>query len=151
MILSTKGRYAVMALVDLAIHGENRPVKLLAIAQRQGLDQGYLEQIFAKLKKSGLVNSVKGPGGGYKLGRAQSGISISDIMFSVDENISMTRCQKNSAEGCMKDKSRCHTHHLWEDLGDHIYKFLRNISIEDVCKKRLGGNLFDANCEVSNG
>jgi Rrf2 family iron-sulfur cluster assembly transcriptional regulator len=150
MILSTKGRYAVMALVDIASFGKNKPVKLFSISERQGLDQGYLEQIFAKLKKTGLVKSVRGPGGGYILGRHSSEISISDIMFSVEENIIMTRCAKNSGEGCLKDKARCRTHHLWEDLGDHIYRFLRDISIEDVCNRNLGKSSMTIK-EVSNG
>lgn len=137
MILTTKGRYAVMALVDIAVYGQNGPVRLASISERQGLDQGYLEQIFAKLKKVGLVASVRGPGGGYILGRPKVEISISDIMFAVEENIKMTRCAKDSGQGCLSDKTRCVTHHLWEDLGDHIYKFLCNISIEDVCQKRL--------------
>ena len=137
MILSTKGRYAVMALVDIAVYGQNGPVRLASISERQGLDQGYLEQIFAKLKKDGLVVSIRGPGGGYLLGRPKSEISVSDIMFAAEENIKMTRCSKESGQGCLENKMRCATHHLWEDLGDHIYKFLREITLQDVCSKRL--------------
>ncbi len=137
MILSTKGRYAVMALVDIAVHCQNGPVRLASVSERQGLDLGYLEQIFSKLKKVGLVASVRGPGGGYMLGRPKTDISISDIMFAVEENIKMTRCQRETGQGCLQDKTRCAAHHLWEDLGDHIYRFLRGISLEDVCQKRL--------------
>ncbi len=150
MILSTKGRYAVMALVDIAVYGQSAPVKLESISERQGLDQGYLEQIFAKLKKGGLVAARKGPGGGYLLGRLMSEISISDIMFAVDENIKMTRCEKGSDQGCLQDKARCVTHHLWEGLGDHIYGFFREISLEDVCKKRLKKLDFNNNIMVAN-
>ncbi len=137
MILSTKGRYAVMALVDIAVHGNSGPVKLASISQRQELDQGYLEQIFVKLKRVGLVTPIKGPGGGYLLGRPKSDIAIADIMFAVEENLKMTRCQKNSSTGCMQDKTRCVTHHIWESLGDHIHGFLKGITLEDVCARRL--------------
>ncbi|MFI4983833.1 MAG: Rrf2 family transcriptional regulator [Rickettsiales bacterium] len=135
MFLTTKGRYAVMALVDIAINSNGKPVTLSEIAARQTIDLGYLEQIFTKLRKVGLVGSVRGPGGGYLLKRAGNEIFVSDVMFAVDESIKMTRCEHKTGMGCLDNKSRCTTHHFWEDLEDHIYNFLKSITIADVATK----------------
>ncbi len=137
MILTTKGRFAVMALVDIAINCNGNPVNLADIARRQGIDTGYLEQIFIKLKKSGIVQSFRGPGGGYKLARQSNDLIISDILRAVEEGIKMTRCTPNTGEGCMKDKSVCLTHHLWEELEDTIHGYLKNITIAAVCENNL--------------
>jgi Rrf2 family transcriptional regulator, iron-sulfur cluster assembly transcription factor len=142
MLLTTKGRYAVMALVDMATYANDKPMQISKIADRQAIDKGYLEQIFSKLKKVGLIESTRGPGGGYKFSRPIDEIRIADIMFAVDESIKMTRCEGKSALGCMHDKSRCLTHHLWEELGDSIYDFLSKLSLDDVCRKRMGKFVF---------
>lgn len=137
MILSTRGRYAVMAMVELASRGDKKPVTLADISQRQEIPLAYLEQIFAKLRKSGLVKSVRGPGGGYRLNRAAAETWVSDIILAAEEPIKMTRCDSGAA-GCMSPKTRCLTHDLWEGLGNQIYSYLRVISLEDICQRRLG-------------
>ena len=120
MRLSTKGRYAVMAMADLARNGADRAVSLAEIATRQEISLSYLEQLFARLRKSGLVKSVRGPGGGYRLARA-------------------TRCVgAGSPKGCMIKGERCITHHLWEDLGQEIHRYLASVSLEDVIQNRTG-------------
>lgn len=132
MLLTTKARYAVMALVDMAyLEKNNKPVALYELSGRQNLDLNYMEQIFAKLRKSGLIKSIKGPGGGYLLSRTSNEIFISDIVKSVDESTKMTRCE--GEVGCMPDKSRCLTHDLWEGLSNHIDQYLSRISLADVC------------------
>jgi len=136
MILSTRGRYAVMAMVELSLHGGEKPLALAEISERQEIPLAYLEQIFAKLRKSGLVKSVRGPGGGYQLLRPASETWVSDIIMAAEESIKMTRCD-NGAAGCMSPKTRCLTHDLWEGLGNQIYAYLRSISLEDVCERRL--------------
>jgi len=145
--LSTKGRYAVMAMVDLARQGANRPVTLAEIAERQNISLSYLEQLFGKLRKGGQVKSVRGPGGGYMLPRHPTEIRIADIIVAVDEPVKATRCTPGSPEGCMLDKSRCLTHDLWEELGNHIFSFLSSVSLEDVIEDRLLGigNSFNIN------
>ena len=139
MKLSTKGRYAVMAMVDLARHGTGHPVSLADIAERQEISLSYLEQLFAKLRKNGLVRSVRGPGGGYFLGRGTDEVKISDIILAVDEPIRATRCHPASAVGCKTDRSRCLTHDLWEELGNQIHLFLRSVSLADVIENRIVG------------
>ena len=139
MKLSTKGRYAVMAMVDLARHGAGHPVSLADIAERQEISLSYLEQLFAKLRKNGLVRSVRGPGGGYLLGRSTDEVKISDIILAVDEPIRATRCQPTTAVGCKIDRSRCLTHDLWEELGNQIQLFLRAVSLADVIDNRVVG------------
>jgi len=134
MKLSTRGRYAVMAIVDLAIHTHGNPVKLREVAKRQNLSLFYLEQLFRHLRKSGIVKSIKGPGGGYLLSRPSSEIRISDIIFSVSEPIRATRCAPLSSSGCTNPKTKCLTHGLWEGLGNQIYLYLSSVSLEDVCK-----------------
>jgi len=139
MRLSTKGRYAVMALVDLAKHSSGEPVSLAEIAERQEISLSYLEQLFAKLRKSGLVRSVRGPGGGYLLATAASETRIADIILAVDEPIRATRCAPGAPSGCTLNKTRCLTHDLWEELGNQIHLFLSSVSLADVCEKRVLG------------
>ena len=135
MMLTTKGRYAVMAMVEMAGRGACGPSNLACIAVSQEIPLSYLEQIFMGLKKGNLVKSVRGPGGGYLLGRPAEEIVISDIMLAVEEPLKMTRCGKKDA-GCMHDKSRCLTHDLWEGLGERIFEYLNGITLADVCGRR---------------
>ena len=137
MRLSTKGRYAVMAMVDLAFHSSGKPVALSEIALRQEISLSYLEQLFAKLRRGGLVRSVRGPGGGYMLARPVADTRIADIILAVDEPIRATRCPAGTGAGCKKDKSRCLTHDLWEELGNQIHRYLNSVSLADVCEKRV--------------
>jgi Rrf2 family iron-sulfur cluster assembly transcriptional regulator len=139
MRLSTKGRYAVMAMVDLAKHGQGSPIALAEIAERQEISLSYLEQLFAKLRKSGLVKSVRGPGGGYLLGRDRRDTRIADIILAVDEPIRATRCAPGAPIGCRGNKTRCMTHDLWEELGNQIHLFLSSVSLADVCERRVLG------------
>ena len=139
MKLSTKGRYAVMAMVDLAIHTDGGPISLSDVADRQVISLSYLEQLFGKLRRGGLVKSVRGPGGGYMVAQSNDQIRISDIIIAVDEPIKATRCETNSAIGCQPDGSRCMTHDLWDELTNHIYLFLNSVTLEDVLQKRVLG------------
>ena len=132
MRLSTKGRYAVMAMVDLATESRGTPVVLSEVAERQEVSLSYLEQLFSKLRRSGLVKSVRGPGGGYLLSRSCAEVRIADIISAVDEPIKVTRCTEGSPEGCTLNKSRCLTHDLWEGLGNQIL-YLRSISSLTLC------------------
>ncbi len=139
MKLSTKGRYAVMAMVDLACHSSGNPVALADIAQRQEISLSYLEQLFGKLRKGGLVKSVRGPGGGYLLSRPPAQMRVSDIILAVDEPIQTTRCTPGSPAGCHNNKGRCLTHDLWEELGNQIYLYLSSVSLADVTERRVLG------------
>ena len=139
MKLSTKGRYAVMAMVDLASASRGAPVALADIATRQEISLSYLEQLFAKLRKGGLVKSVRGPGGGYLLAHPMEQTRISDIILAVDEPIRATRCAVGSAAGCRSNRGRCVTHDLWEELGNQIHLYLSSVSLADVCNKRVLG------------
>ena len=146
MRLSTKGRYAVMAMADLAGNamdaeapGVPRPVALADIAARQDISLSYLEQLFAKLRRGGLVTSVRGPGGGYRLARASGELRIADIIMAVDEPIAATRCKTGSTKGCTKTGARCVTHDLWEELGQQIHIFLSSVSLADVVERRVLG------------
>lgn len=139
MKLSTKGRYAVMAMVDLATNSEGRPVSLADIAERQEISLSYLEQLFAKLRRGGLVNSVRGPGGGYLLARAAEETRVADIILAVDEPIRATRCTPGQPFGCRGNQSRCQTHDLWEELGNQIYLYLSSVSVGDVMAQRIVG------------
>ena len=140
MRLSTNGRYAVMAMADLAAHEAGaKPVSLADIAQRQEISLSYLEQLFAKLRRGGLVKSVRGPGGGYRLSRASAELRIADIILAVDEPITATRCQVGSTKGCTGTGARCVTHDLWEELGRQIQVFLSSVSLADVVEKRVLG------------
>jgi Rrf2 family iron-sulfur cluster assembly transcriptional regulator len=137
MRLSTKGRYAVMAMADLANNGRDRAVSLAEIAARQEISLSYLEQLFARLRRGGLVSSVRGPGGGYRLARPASETAVADIVLAVDEPLRATRCSGQASErGCMMGGERCITHHLWEDLGREIHRYLASVSLEDVLERR---------------
>ncbi len=139
MKLSTKGRYAVMAMVDLALHGKpNEPVALADIAERQEISLPYLEQLFAKLRRNGLVRSSRGPGGGYGLSFAAEDTCVADIITAVDEAIRTTRCVPGSSS-CVSNRSRCLTHDLWEELGNQIRLYLSSITLADICEKRVLG------------
>ncbi len=139
MRLSTKGRYAVMAMVDIAKHGNGAPISLSEIAERQEISLSYLEQLFAKLRGAGLVKSVRGAGGGYLLSYGADNTRISDIILAVDEPIRATRCTPGAPTGCSGNKSRCLTHDLWEELGNQIRLYLSSVTLADVCEKRLHG------------
>jgi Rrf2 family iron-sulfur cluster assembly transcriptional regulator len=129
-----------MAMADLAGHdGATKPVSLAEIAQRQEISLSYLEQLFAKLRKGGLVASVRGPGGGYRLSRPATEVRISDIIIAVDEPITATRCKSGSPIGCTGTTSRCVTHDLWEELGQQIHVFLSSVSLADVVERRVLG------------
>ncbi|MBL0318089.1 MAG: Rrf2 family transcriptional regulator [Alphaproteobacteria bacterium] len=137
MRLTTRGRYAVMAMVDLTKNGlSGQPITLADIAVRQEIQISYLEQIFAQLRRHDLVLSTRGPGGGYRLNREPHLISISDIMCAVEEEIAMVRCE-SKGDGCLQEKAKCLTHDLWEALGNQIYRYLKMVSLEDVCKRRI--------------
>lgn len=137
MKLSTKGRYAVMAMVDLAATSEGQPVALADIAERQEISLSYLEQLFAKLRRGGLVRSVRGPGGGYLLARTAEETRVSDVILAVDEPIRATRCTPGSPAGCKSNKARCLTHDLWEELGNQIHLYLGSVSLQDVVARQV--------------
>jgi Rrf2 family iron-sulfur cluster assembly transcriptional regulator len=128
-----------MAMVDIAVHSEDKPIALADVAERQEISLSYLEQLFGKLRRGGLVKSVRGPGGGYLLAHAADETRISDIILAVDEPIKTTRCTPGSPVGCKSNKSRCLTHDLWEELGNKIYLYLNSVSLADVIDKRVLG------------
>ena len=137
MKLSTKGRYAVMAMSDLAVQARldaKRPVSLAEIGAREGISLSYLEQLFARLRRAGLVTSIRGAQGGYCLSAEAAEICIGDIIRAVDEPIEVTRCQL-SRGGCQSQNSRCLTHDLWAGLGRHIYGYLDAVTLEDVVSR----------------
>lgn len=127
MRLTTKGRYAVTALLDLALHARKGPVSLADISERQEISISYLEQLFAKLRKNGLVKSVRGPGGGYRLSREAAEIFVAEVIDAVDESLDVTRCE---GRGDCQGGERCLTHELWMDLSCQIHKFLSSISLQ---------------------
>ena len=137
MKLTTKARYAVMAMVDLATSTEGTPIALASIAARQQISLSYLEQLFARLRRAGLVGSVRGPGGGYLLGANGDAVSIAAIVRAVDEPIRATRCVPSAEKGCLADGERCMTHDLWEELGNQIDLFLSAVTLGDVIAGRL--------------
>ena len=137
MKLSTKGRYGVMAMVDLAQFGALEPVTLAEVAGRQEISLSYLEQLIAKLRRAGLVTSVRGPGGGYKLAYGAEEIRVADVIAAVDEPIRTTGCKPGAAKGCIQRNSRCMTHDLWEELGHQIHSYLNSVSLADVCEGRI--------------
>jgi Rrf2 family iron-sulfur cluster assembly transcriptional regulator len=147
MRLSTKGRYAVMAMVDLAGHSGGDPVSLAEIAERQEISLSYLEQLFAMLRTGGLIKSVRGPGGGYLLAHERSEIRIADIILAVDEPIRAVRCAPGAPIGCRGNKTRCLTHDLWEELGNQIHLYLSSVSLADVCEHRVLGTSGRAHCQ----
>lgn len=133
MKLTSKGRYAVTAMLDVAIHAASGPVPLADISERQGISLSYLEQLFSRLRKSGLVNSIRGPGGGYRLGRCSAQIAIADVINAVNESINAMRCD---GKGGCQDGEQCLTHSLWEDLSHRIEEFLQNISLAELVEQR---------------
>ena len=133
MRLTTKGRYAVTAMLDLAIHARIEPVSLGDISERQSISISYLEQLFAKLRKNGLVSSVRGPGGGYQLARHGADIFIAQIIDAVDELVDVTRC---AGQGDCQQGMMCLTHELWTDLSHQIHTFLSSISLEELVRRR---------------
>ena len=134
MKLSTKGRYAVTAMLDLALHSGNGPITLAEVSSRQDISLSYLEQLFSKLRKASLVDSVRGPGGGYELKRPSSQISIAEVVLAVNEPINATKC--NGKGGC-QDGDLCLSHQLWTELSDQIYQFLSGITLEQVIQRRF--------------
>ena len=132
MKLSSKGRYAVMAMADLAKNHDPRPISLNEISLRQGISILYLEQLFLKLKQNRLVNSTRGPYGGYVLSKSPDQIKLSNIISAVDEEVKMLKCNKNSKKGCNGKSVKCITHSLWDELGEHINLFFEQKSLEDV-------------------
>lgn len=132
MKLTTKGRYAVTAMLDLALHYAQGAVTLSDIAGRQGISLSYLEQLFARLRRAGLVDSVRGPGGGYNLALPPGEISVAEIIIAINENIDATRC--GGDKNC-DGEERCLTHYLWEDLSDRIHEFLSGITLADLVDK----------------
>jgi len=139
MRLSTKGRYAVMAMADLARRQNERAVALADIAARQEISLSYLEQLFARLRRQGLVISARGPGGGYRLARDASEVNIAEIVIAVDEPLHATRC-RGTAGGCMMKGERCLTHDLWDEMGRKIHDYLESVSLADVVMGRVGAN-----------
>lgn len=133
MKLTSKGRYAVTAMLDVSLHAGTGPVPLTDISERQGISLSYLEQLFAKLRKKELVSSVRGPGGGYFLGREAEFISVRDVISAVDESVDATKCQ---GQGNCHNGTVCLTHHLWSDLSDRIESFLGEISLGELVKRR---------------
>ncbi len=133
MRLTTKGRYAVTAMLDLAVHHDRGPIALADIAERQGISLAYLEQLFARLRKHGLVQSARGPGGGYRLGRSAEVISIAEVVRSVDEGVDATRCK--GLKNC-QGSERCLTHDLWEDLSRRIEGFLSGITLGELVARQ---------------
>ena len=144
MKLSTKGRDAVMAMVDLARHAQAKPVSLSDIATRQEISLSYLEQLFARLRRAGLVKSVRGPGGGYRLALSSAETRVSQIILAVDEPISATRCTEMGEAGCRADRSKCLTHDLWEELGNQIHAFLSSVTLLDVLERNISTRLVEA-------
>tara|TARA_B100000029_G_C16965160_1_gene737801 strand:+ start:50 stop:475 length:426 start_codon:yes stop_codon:yes gene_type:complete len=141
MKLTTKGRYAVMAMADLAANQQLNPVSLNDISLRQNISLSYLEQLFSKLKNEKLVKSVRGPSGGYVLEKNPKDIKISNIIFAVDEQVKTLSCKKESKKGCQGRSVKCITHHLWEDLEEHINHFFENVTLNDLVKqKRIEAN-----------
>ncbi|MGK0500858.1 MAG: Rrf2 family iron-sulfur cluster assembly transcriptional regulator [Oceanicoccus sp.] len=133
MRLTTKGRYAVTAMLDLALHANSGPISLADISHRQGISLSYLEQLFAKLRRGELVSSVRGPGGGYLLSRVSAEIFVAQIIDAVNETVDATGC---GGQGDCKNGEMCLTHHLWCDLSDQIHGFLNGISLADVVARR---------------
>jgi Rrf2 family iron-sulfur cluster assembly transcriptional regulator len=129
MRLTTKGRFAVTAMLDLAMHGGKRPVTLAGISQRQSISLSYLEQLFGKLRRHTLVDSVRGPGGGYTLARDLEKVSVADIITAVDEPLDATQC--GGKENC-QDERRCMTHELWATLNDKMYEYLDSVKLSDL-------------------
>lgn len=132
MRLTTKGRYAVTAMLDLALHQELGPISLSDISRRQGISLSYLEQLFSRLRREGLVASTRGPGGGYSLSRPADSIAVGDVVTAVDEKVDSTRC--GGLTNCHNDE-RCLTHDLWSELSNQIYEFLNSITLAHLVER----------------
>tara|TARA_B100000929_G_scaffold174927_1_gene138472 strand:+ start:316 stop:738 length:423 start_codon:yes stop_codon:yes gene_type:complete len=135
MKLSSKGRYAVMALADIARFNQSEPISLRDISLRQGISLVYLEQLFLKLKKNDVVKSKRGKKGGYILSRNASDIKISDILFAVEEKVKTVGCEKHSKKGCNGRSAKCISHNLWDELEDYINNFFQQRSLSDLINK----------------
>ena len=135
MKLTTKGRYAVMAMADLALFKDNGPTSLTDISLRQNISLPYLEQIFIKLKNNNLVKSTRGAKGGYVLDKSAHDIKISNIISAVDEEVKMLNCKKDSKKGCNNKSTKCITHNLWDQLDQHINNFFEKVKLQDLIKK----------------
>jgi len=133
MKLTSKGRYAVTAMLDVTIHAVSGPVSLSDISERQGISLSYLEQLFSRLRKQGLVTSVRGPGGGYRLGRCSAKIAVADVISAVNESVDATKC---SGQGNCQDGEQCLTHNLWLGLSERIKEFLQNITLAELVDQR---------------
>ena len=133
MRLTTKGRYAVTAMLDLALHYKDGPITLADISKRQGISLSYLEQLFSRLRKNGLVDSARGPGGGYRLSRPAAEINVADVITAVDEKVDAMRCE---GKGNCQNDGPCLTHDLWCDLSDQIYSFLKGIDLGQLVDRK---------------
>ena len=140
MKLTSKGRYAVMAMADLAKNRVKVPISLTEISLRQGISIAYLEQLFLKLRKNKLVQSVRGPAGGYVLSKPPEDIKLLSIISAVDEKIKTVKCRKESKKGCNGKSIKCITHNLWDDLEAHINKFFENNTLKDILFKEVRNN-----------
>ena len=136
MKLTTKGRYAVMAMADLALNGSVGPISLKEISVRQNISLAYLEQIFIKLKNKKLVRSLRGASGGYTLEKPASEIKLSNIIFAVDEEVKTLNCKKSSKKGCNNKSTKCITHNLWDQLDQHINGFFERVKLQDLTKQQ---------------
>ena len=137
MKLTTKGRYAVMAMADLATNANTGPISLTEISVRQNISAAYLEQIFIKLKNNKLVKSVRGASGGYILEKPASDIKLSNIIFAVDEEVKTLNCKKQSKRGCNNKSTKCITHNLWDQLDQHINSFFEKVKLQDLVRPNL--------------
>tara|TARA_Y100000590_G_scaffold269383_1_gene302510 strand:+ start:1004 stop:1444 length:441 start_codon:yes stop_codon:yes gene_type:complete len=140
MKLTSKGRYAVMAMADLAKNNDKEPTSLNAISIRQGISTSYLEQLFLKLRKNNLVQSVRGPSGGYVLTKTPKEIKLLNIISAVDEKITTVKCKKESKKGCNGKSIKCITHNLWDDLETHINKFFEDNTLADIIFRDVKSN-----------
>ena len=136
MKLTTKGRYAVMAMADLAANQKLKPVSLNEISLRQNISLSYLEQLFSKLKNEKLVKSIRGPSGGYVLDKNPKDIKLSNIIFAVDEQVKTLNCKRDSKRGCNGKTVKCITHDLWDDLEKHINEFFEKVSLNDLVRQK---------------
>ena len=137
MKLTTRGRYAVMAMADLAVFNDNGPVSLTEISLRQNISLPYLEQIFIKLKNNNLVKSTRGAKGGYFLEKPASDIKILNIISAVDEEVKMLNCKKEAKKGCNNKSTKCITHNLWDQLDQHINNFFEKVKLQDLVKRNI--------------
>ena len=140
MKLTSKGRYAVMAMADLAKNNVKKPISLAEISLRQGISIAYLEQLFLKLRKNNLVQSSRGPSGGYVLSKPPGEIKLLSIINAVDEKIKTVKCKKESKKGCNGKSIKCITHNLWDDLESHINKFFEDNTLNDILFKEVRNN-----------